>query len=333
MVILLFVVWSLFEDQKLYTKSSFPYSHMVTCPMKPIWRSKFIQQIVLSLPKYGYLSYGAYLKIQICTPNSPLCVVTLHLVHWSLFVAWHLLNPSGFFIGTFNYQLPINYNTFNALWASLLSCTCADCAPSHHKQGAWYRRFFSDLAPTADPIYSTVCSEVGYDFTTRCCCSLHDVGGNWLVLFRLQHLHDNSIEFSSTTLLPAPSIFCSWCTTDTSLLVADPLQRETAITSHPLEENFIRTIQVLTALLQPVLVDFAPKDSKSVAGHFLISRHNWGNIIQTSKYLDVPVFQYVINCKVDVCPLSLPSPCCFGSWCNNVDLCISSFRCSFHFGS
>jgi hypothetical protein len=34
---------------------------------------------------YCYLLYGAYLKIKICTPNSPFCMVILLLVVCSLF--------------------------------------------------------------------------------------------------------------------------------------------------------------------------------------------------------------------------------------------------------
>ncbi len=53
--------------------------------MKPIWRSKFVHQIVLSIQSYGYLSYEAYLKIKMCTPNSPFPTVVLLLNLWSLF--------------------------------------------------------------------------------------------------------------------------------------------------------------------------------------------------------------------------------------------------------
>ncbi len=84
-VILLLVVWSLLEGQNLYTKWSSLYSNTVTCCMKPIWRRKFVQQIVPCIQKYCCLSYEAYLKIKIWTQNSPLPTVILLLVLWSLF--------------------------------------------------------------------------------------------------------------------------------------------------------------------------------------------------------------------------------------------------------
>ena len=64
-VTLLLVVWSLFEDQNLNTKYSHAYCYTVTCPIMPIWRTKFAHQIVLFVrPVIRWLVVWSYLKIR-----------------------------------------------------------------------------------------------------------------------------------------------------------------------------------------------------------------------------------------------------------------------------